>query len=284
MSQLAQDILIRAMVATMMLSMGLGLTVGALKEVAKNGRLIAFALVANFLIMPAVGFGICAALGLSGGAAAGVLLCCCAPGATIGAVLCRIGGGSVAVAVGLLLLLLFTSVILTPVAARFAISSDVGRIDSTSVLGSIMLFQILPLVIGMLFRDRAPKAADTAELWATRAATGFLVAIVVGFGAAQGHLIGENGWKPPVATAIFVCIGLCVGACMPTNRETRLSIAFMSATRNVSLSMLLAQQFFGAVAVMSVMLFALVSYGVLTPVAFVVQRVLGRAVDPEPAE
>src|SRR5215831_9525673 len=97
-------------VVSSMLSMGLSLTVGQILAPLRNYKLIVLALLANFVVMPFAAVGISKLLRLDEPLGIALLLLGTASGAPFLPLLARISKGSLAFAVGLMVLLMVVTV------------------------------------------------------------------------------------------------------------------------------------------------------------------------------
>src|SRR5262245_18494204 len=97
-------------VVSSMLTVGLSLTLGQILSPLRNGRLVAFALLLNFVLMPLVAFLIARLLHLEQPLGVVPLLLGTAAGSPFLPLLARIAKGNLAFAVGLMVLLMVVTV------------------------------------------------------------------------------------------------------------------------------------------------------------------------------
>ncbi len=102
-------------VVSSMLAMGAGLTVARIIEPLRNVRLVLFALVANFVLMPGGAVALAKALGLDEPFGVGLLLLGCAAGAPFLPKLAELAKGNLAFAGGGMVLLMVVTVGYLPI-------------------------------------------------------------------------------------------------------------------------------------------------------------------------
>lgn len=146
----AARIAVLVFVVASMSAAGLGLTAAAVAAPLRRGRLMAGALVANFVIAPAAAYGLTRLVPLSEAHAAGLILLGGAAGAPFLPRLAAAARGDVAFSVGLMLLLMVGSVLFLPVALPRMIPGV--EADPWPLLRPLLLTMLLPLAVGMAVR------------------------------------------------------------------------------------------------------------------------------------
>src|SRR5262245_66277996 len=136
-----------------MVAAGLGLGVGDVLAPFRRARLVLFAVVANFVIAPAVAYALTKAVTLDQPYAVGLLLLGGAAGAPFLPKLAELARGDVAFSVGLMLLLTVGSVLFMPVVLPLLIPGLSA--DPWPLLRPLLLTMLLPLGIGMIVRSRS---------------------------------------------------------------------------------------------------------------------------------
>jgi len=229
-------------VATRMLSIGLSVTPADLRALRRDPGLIARALIANFVIVPALGVAIAAMVWVPAQAALAILL------------LAMLGGGVDFLALGeksngetdegppLVFVLSFVGGLLSPI-VRLAIQ-PIGAPVMGSVWGLLavtMLVVPLPLVAGLLFRRAAPAAARVlSKAMALVAVLLFVVAAMTTF-VVKAPLVAEIGVKGALAMVVLIAGAAVAGWLLggPSGQHRAL-LARTTIMRNVGLSLLLA--------------------------------------------
>ena len=114
MTQLIANIGILTFVVASMAALGLSLSVGQIVQPLRNGRLVVMALLANFVLIPALAFAIKAIVPMDEGYAIGLILLATAAGAPFLPKLVQVAKGDVANSVGIMVLLMIATVIYVP--------------------------------------------------------------------------------------------------------------------------------------------------------------------------
>jgi BASS family bile acid:Na+ symporter len=151
-----------AIIALISLTFGAGLEVNwkHLIEVLKNVSLLVRALLANFVIVPLLGVLIAKLFRLPPLVATGFLLMAIAPGVPFVLLGVRKKGGRLGLAVELAVLLPLISLVTVPLTAALVLPTETsGELPLKQFVVTLLLFQVLPLLIGIVVGDRAPSIA-----------------------------------------------------------------------------------------------------------------------------
>jgi bile acid:Na+ symporter, BASS family len=232
------------MLVALMLDAGMQANREHLVAALKNYGLLARALIANFVIVPIVGVLIARLLQLDAAIATGFLLMAIAPGVPfLVRAAGRQPGGSLGFATALTFILPALSVVTIPITSRLVLPLDAqAHLPLTQFLTTLVLFQLVPLLIGLLVSYSAPALA----LKLTRPLTLIFAVAVVAllamlFPMLVKSVTGVYGSRAMLAELCIVlfCIGtgwLLGGPEVPHRRT--LSIA--TALRNIGLCALIA--------------------------------------------
>jgi predicted Na+-dependent transporter len=140
-------------VVTSMFSMGLGLTVPQIMGPLRNVRLVIMALVANFVLVPLVAFGLTRVIPLGQDLQIGLLLLGTAAGAPFLPKLAQIAKANVAFAVGMMALL----VVYLPIVLPLLLPGV--QVDAASIAITLILQILVPLALGLVIKARWDEAA-----------------------------------------------------------------------------------------------------------------------------
>jgi BASS family bile acid:Na+ symporter len=157
----------------MMVTIGLRVAIGELTAVAQNGWLVGRALVANYILVPAVTIALLMLLRPHPLVAAGFLIVSLCPGAPFAPPFTTLAKGNIASAVGLMFLLAASSAILAPLLLRILLPIVMGgdaivSISLASLIGTLLVSQFVPLCIGLGIRRQRPAFAQRFERPAAR--------------------------------------------------------------------------------------------------------------------
>src|SRR3954464_3206555 len=148
----AVPVMMLAFVLSSMLSMGLSLTVGQILVPLRNYKLIVFALLANFVLMPFVAVVIARLLQLDQPLSIALILLGTASGAPFLPLLARISKGNLAFAVGLMVLLMVVTVVYMPLVLPLMLEGV--SVDPMKIARSLVLFMLFPLAAGLAMKAR----------------------------------------------------------------------------------------------------------------------------------
>jgi len=227
-------------VVACMAAAGLGLRVRVVLGSLRRGRLLAAALVANFVVAPGVAWGLAAVFALERPHATGLVVLGGAAGAPFLPKLAELARGDIAYSVGLMLLLTIGSTVFLPVALPLLVPGLSA--DPWPILRPILGTMLLPLSIGMLVRGRS-------ERWANRLRPTVGLVANVGMVAAVALLIGLNvramidvvGSGAIAAALLFVMavlgVGYAFGGPAPGTRSV---LGLGTGQRNVAAALIVA--------------------------------------------
>src|SRR5271169_2459784 len=150
-------------VVSSMLAMGAGLTIRQIIEPLRNARLVAFALLANFVLMPLGAFGLAKLLRLQEPFGIGLLLLGCAAGAPFLPKLAELAKGNLPFAVGAMVLLMVVTVVYLPVVLPLLLPGV--KVNPMRIAQSLVLLMLLPLGIGLFLRARLEAVAARLKPW-----------------------------------------------------------------------------------------------------------------------
>jgi bile acid:Na+ symporter, BASS family len=268
----------------MMVTIGLGVTVGEIVAVARDWRILVRAGLANYVIVPAAAVALLLAFHAAPLVAAGFLIAAVCPGAPYGPPFTGMAKGNVALAVGLMMILAGSSALLAPLLLRLllpVVSGDqpVG-IDVAKMVATLLGTQLLPLAIGVLIRRRWPPLADAMAKPARGLSIVLNVALLGTILTAQfGTLIAI----PPRAflgMAALVLAGIAAGWLLGgLGTGDRVAMAMATSVRNVGLTLVIAvASFSGTPAVTAATAFGLFQTILVALIALAWGRVAKAAV------
>src|SRR5436190_20379734 len=164
-------------VVSSMLAVGLSLTVGEILLPLRNRRLVFLALLANFVLMPLAAFVIARLLRLAEPLAAALLLLGTAAGAPFLPKLAVVAKGSLAFAVGLMVMLMTLTVGYMPLVLPLLLEGV--SVDPSRIALSLVLLMLLPLGAGLLVKARFGHVADRIRTSLNRISSLSLVLLIV---------------------------------------------------------------------------------------------------------
>ncbi|HVK16437.1 MAG TPA: bile acid:sodium symporter [Fimbriiglobus sp.] len=231
-------------VVACMAAAGLGLGVRDVIAPLRRARLVALAVVANFVVAPALAYALIAVIPLERPYAIGLLLLGGAAGAPFLPKLAELAKGDLAFSVGLMLLLTVGSVAFMPVVLPLLIPGLSA--DPWPILRPLLVTMLLPLAAGMAVRRRS-------ERWASRlrpvigvvSNVSMVLAVVLLVGLNFGAMIGTFGSGAVAVAVLFVAVSLAVGYALGGPAPgTRSVLGLGTGQRNVAAALVIATQNF----------------------------------------
>jgi bile acid:Na+ symporter, BASS family len=235
------------LLVSLMLHTGLQVNVAHLKVVLRDFGLLSRAFLANFIIVPLLGVLFARVVfHLSEPIATGVLLMAICPGVPFVVMSGgRTKGGSLGFAVSLAFLLPALSIVTVPITASLVLPGS--PISANSVILSLVLFQLVPLLIGVLVSARAPHVAARLQRPLLILVLVVVVALLVVLGGPIARAVGTvYGSLGMLAAACIVLLSLLTGWVLGgRERAYRRTLSVGTALRNIGLATLIATSVFG---------------------------------------
>ena len=240
----ASKIAVLVFVVTCMVAAGLGLSVRDVVAPLRRARLVLFALVANFVIAPALAYALTEVIPLPRPYAIGLLLLGGAAGAPFLPKLAVLAKGDVAFSVGLMLLLTVGSVIFMPIVLPLMIPGLSA--DPWPILRPLLFTMLLPLAVGMVVRNRSERwAARVRPALGLVSNVSMLLAVVLLIGLNFGDTLATFGSGAVATGVLFVALSLAVGYALGGSvLGTKSVLGLGTGQRNVAAALLIATQNF----------------------------------------
>lgn len=256
-----------------MLAAGLGYT---LREVAgpfRHPDRVFRALVANFVLVPLLAFGITRLLALDTAFAAGVMLVGTAAGAPFLLVLTQAANADTRLSAALLVLLLPVTVVYMPLVVPLVVA-DVS-VDAMAVARPLLLTLLLPLAVGFVVQATRPRLAARLQPIAAKTSTVALVALVASTLIVNAPLFARLlGTRAIPAAVLLIVGGFLMGFLLSSGRFHRRAVMGLGAgQRNIAAAMVVASQDFDDPrTLVMVVLFSVIDLVVLFPIAWMLRR------------
>lgn len=255
-------------IVTSMLAMGMSLTMSQILQPLKNARLVLLALLANFVLVPALAYLINLLLPMSQDLEIGLIVLATAAGAPFLPKLVQGAKGDVAFGVGLMVLLMVVTIIYMPIVLPLLLPGV--SVDPWAIAKNLIVLMLIPLALGLLMKSHSPdSAAHWQPVMNKISGLAILVLLVVGLGLNVSTILGLIGSWGILALLLFIVgsllIGLVLGGREPGVRSV---MGLGTAQRNVSAAILVtAQNFPGTSTLPFVLVAALLLLLVLLPTA-----------------
>jgi len=255
-------------VVTSMLAMSLSLSVQQMTQPLKNIRLVILALLANFVLVPALAYAITKVIPLDQSLQIGVILLGTAAGAPFIPKLVQGAKGNVPYAVGLMFLVMVVTIFYLPIILPLLLPGV--EVNPWDIAKSLIVTMLIPLVIGMLIKSHSPDVADHwAPVMNKISSLSILIMMVVGLGLNISNILSFIGTLGIGAMVLLIAgsllIGLLLGGRDP---GVRTAMGLSTANRNGAAALLVAtQNFSGTDTLPFVLVGVIVMLLVVVPVA-----------------
>ena len=190
MTQLIANIGILTFVVASMAALGLSLSVGQIVQPLRNGRLVAMALLANFVLTPALAFAIKAVIPMEEGYAIGLILLATAAGTPFLPKLVQVAKGAVVSSVGVMVLLMIATVVYMPLVLPLLLPGV--AINPLDIASSLVVLMLIPLAIGLFIKSRYGTLAESLQPSLAQISN---MGLTLGFVALLEPFF-EQTWKP----------------------------------------------------------------------------------------
>lgn len=258
-------------VVSSMLAMGTALTVPQITATLKNGKLVALALIANFVLVPLAALLITAIIPLSSSQKIALIVLGCAAGAPFLPKLAQFAKGNIPFAVGLMVLLMVVTIIYMPIVMPLLLSGV--SVNPLSIASSLVITMLLPLGVGLFIKARYPEpAAHLNHVMGQVSNVALMLVAVTTLLANLQDLIGVIGSGGIIAAVLFIAAAIAIGFVLGRfagGSDVTAVMGLGTAQRNISAGMLVATQNFASdpnVLIM-IMVVSVVGLFVLFPIA-----------------
>ena len=274
---------------TVMVAMGLSLTIGDLLEVVRKPKAILTGLVAPLVFLPLLAIGYGFLFASPPVIAAGAIILAACPGGITSNAYVFASRADVALSIGLTAVASFVTVFTVPLLTLFALKlhldqGDIPELPAGDMMWTLTQLTILPVALGMTFRHfRAGMAQSMIEPLRVATLLALVVIVVIGTVTAWDTIV-ENLWTAGILMGAInvtaMTCGYLLGLGMKLPFPQRASITFEVGVQNLSLALFVAFTFLKAPELaVSTLVYALIMK--ITAMSFVAW-VRGRIGTPDP--
>ncbi len=271
------NLFVLVFVLTSMFGTGLSLTVPQILEPLKDWKLVLLALVANFVIVPALAYGIALVLNLSEGLRAGLIILAACAGAPFLPKLAATAKGNLAFSVGLMVLLMVVTVGFAPIVLPLLIPGV--AVNPWDIARPLITIMLIPLAIGLFVKAWTPDMAGSLAPIMNQTSGFSLIAMGV-----LVLLVGYQELLAALGTGAFVAATLLIGGALLTGlllssggSANRSVMGLGTGQRNISAALLVATTNFTDP---EVILMVLVGSVVGLVILFLAAGILGKRAAP----
>jgi BASS family bile acid:Na+ symporter len=231
-------------VVSSMLAVGLGLTIPEIIAPLRNVKLVVFALIANFVVMPLVAILIARMLRLDQPLGEALILLGVAAGAPFLPKLAGVAKGNLAFAVGLMVMLMVLTVGYMPLVLPLILEGV--SVDPLKIARSLLLLMLLPLGVGLATRAKLSRLAERARPPLNRISGLSLILLIALLLITNiKNVISLFGTRGLLASVLFLFCGVVIGWLFGgTNLETKGVLSLSTAQRNIAAAILVGGQNF----------------------------------------
>ena len=145
--------------ATIMLGMGITLSIDDFRSVARMPTAVAVGFIEQYTIMPLLGWGAARFFDLPTPLAVGVILVGCCPGGTASNVVSYLARANVALSVLMTMCTTFAAVVMTPMLTA-ALAGTLVQVDAWGLFLSTVQVVLLPVIIGLALHHVTPRLVN----------------------------------------------------------------------------------------------------------------------------
>ena len=232
-------------VVASMFAMGFSLTIPQIIKPLKNTKLLILSLVANFIVFPAVAYGIVKIMptftSFSEDNGIAFIILATAAGAPFLPKLAQMAKGNIAYSVGLMTLLMVVSVFFLPVALPLLLPGV--TVDPWTIAKSLITTMLIPLGIGLFIKARYEDTAKRLQpVFGQASNTALMLMMGVMLLMNVRTILGVVGTGVILAGIVFYLLALAIGYFMSvgTEKEIKNVMALGTGQRNLSAAFVVA--------------------------------------------
>jgi BASS family bile acid:Na+ symporter len=254
-----------AALVAIMLSIGMRVSHTQVAASARRVRLVASAVLANFVLVPFITAFLLYCFHAPPLASVGFLILAVCPGAPVVPPFTEIGRGDVSLATGLMVILAALSALLAPALLTISIKwlsvSANTQISYFAIVKTLLETQLLPLAIGLGVHERAPRLTGRLVKPVSVLANLLLLSVVGLILATQYQTLEAFRLRGWIGMLLLLAATLGTGwVCGGQDHVTRRTLAVTTGVRNAALALVIVSaNFSGTPALTAVVGYALVS-------------------------
>ncbi len=248
------------MLGIVMFSMGMTLSAADFIRVLDEPVLIVIGVSLQYILMPSIAWLLAMLLGLPVLLATGLILVGACPGGTASNVICFLARGNVALSISLTAVSTLLAALLTPLITLFYVDQSID-VPVLKMMKNLALIVILPVVSGVLinsfYQQRLERIKSFLPLVSVLSII-FIIGVIVAKNQAE---LSQSGLLLLTAVALHNIFGLISGYSVPKllgyDESICKTISIEVGMQNSGLSVVLANQYFSAVAALPGALFSI---------------------------
>jgi BASS family bile acid:Na+ symporter len=247
---LITGVLLPFILACIMFSLGLGLTLDDFSRIVRQPRALLIGILCHFVLLPIACFGLIKLFGLSGTFAIGFMILAACPTGTTSNLLTYVARGDVALAVSFTAVASVATIFTLPPIVVWSLQHFSGSatpavaVPVKIMMGQVFLMLGLPVGLGLLVRHRWPVQTLRWEPRATRAAAVLFILIVIAAVGKNWGLLRDNfGSLAGFAVTLnlsMLALGFLMAWAARLSRAQSVTLGIETAVQNATLAIVIA--------------------------------------------
>jgi BASS family bile acid:Na+ symporter len=233
--------------AIIMLGMGLSLLPEDFLRVTKYPKAVAIGLISQLIFLPIIGFIIAKIIPMEPAIAMGLMIIALCPGGVSSNIITFLAKGDVALSVTLTAFSSLITVFTIPILGNLAYQHFIGKTETAAIglpIGAtilqIFLMTLLPISLGMIFRQILPDIALRLEKVTNRLAVAFLALIILLVIIREWNnlpsFIVQVGLSVVLLNTISMLVGFYLSKLLKLNSRQQICIAIEVGIQNGTLA------------------------------------------------
>lgn len=232
-----------------MFSMGLSLTPGDFREVARNPRAVAGGLVGQLVLVPPLAVAVAWLFGLPPAMATGLFILAICPGGITSNAITYAAKANVALAVVLTTASSLVTVFTIPVLLNWAlghwfVAGEIPPLSVPKTMWQLAQMTLVPVALGMAIRAWRPEQAARMTVWLRPASLVVLIAVIAFSVAVSAQLVLDNllhaGPAAYVLNAASMGVGVAIARLLALDRNDTLTVAIEVGIHNATMATFLS--------------------------------------------
>ena len=243
-----------------MMGMGLSLVVDDFRRVLRFPKAVAIGVVLKLIAIPLITFGLLAVIPLEPELAVGFILLAACPGGATTNLITNLAKGDVALSITLTAIASLITVFTIPILVNLGLEQYMGETRSIllpfgKTMAQILAITVIPVIIGMVIKNRKPAFAQKAEKPVKIISAVFLVLIIAAALLKERANIGDffkmAGPVALIMNLIGMSIGYLVTLMLTRNKQQAITVGVEVGVVNGTLGIAIAAGILGS-SVMSI--------------------------------
>lgn len=252
---------ITILLGVIMFGMGLTMRGSDFAIVAKKPIPVFIGLVAQFIIMPSIAFGLTQVFNLPYELAVGIILVGACPGGTASNVMVFLAKGDLPLSVAMTSISTLLAPLLTP-AIMFVLASQWVNVDTGSMFISIVQVIVIPIVAGIVIRKFFPATVDRSVGALPLISVLAILAIVTAVVAGNKENLATTALVLVLVVALHNSLGLLLGyfsgKLFKLDETKRRAVSIEVGMQNSGLGASLANQYFEPITALPSAIFSVI--------------------------